>query len=353
MKIHDQPNERVKWDEKSRALPWINSDVKGKNVRLTHLDGKLPNLALMKLSAWFKSLGANVFFTHSASRELFEPEYDLVLASSIFAWSENARIDFKRSFPDGILGGTGAEDSMTVEKFLGEQDIKPDYSIYPHFAPSLGFSQRGCRLNCSFCVVPKKEGKVYESGSINGIWRGEGHPKQIILLDNDFFGQPKWRERCQEIQDGNFEVSFNQGINIRLIHKEAAEFLSRLKYRDDQFKSKRIYTAWDNRKDEEIFIRGVKTMTDAGIRPQNIMVYFLCGYWPGETLQDCMYRFEKMLEMKLMPYPMVFDNKNKELKKFQRWVIRRYYQIIPWPEYDPQNIPEKENIEQLNIFPTL
>src|SRR6266436_1647510 len=37
--------------------------------------------------------------------------------------------------------------------------IKPDYSLYPKFTGSLGFTQRGCRLSCKFCVVPIKEGK--------------------------------------------------------------------------------------------------------------------------------------------------------------------------------------------------
>lgn len=74
------------------------------------------------------------------------------------------------------------------------------------------------------------------------------------------------------------------------------------------------------------------------------------GYWPGETMDDVMHRFKVMLELKLTPYPMVFDNKNTELKKFQRWVIRRYYQFIPWEIYDPQNIPDKVDKKQIDMF---
>lgn len=307
----------------------------------------------MKLSSFFKAQGAEVFFTHSVRRELFEPVYSLVLGSSIFGWSKNAREIFLAEFPDAIIGGTGAADGGTVEEFTGKSTLPLDYSIYPSFAPSIGFSQRGCRLNCSFCVVPKKEGKVRAEGSINTIWRGIGHPKQIILLDNDFFGQPDWRMRCSEILYGDFEVSLNQGINVRLIHKEGAEMLAKLKYRDDQFKSKRIYTAWDNRKDEEIFLRGINIMFDAGIRPSHIMVYFLIGYWPGETIDDIMFRFRKMLELGLTPYPMVYDNLNLELKKFQRWVIRRYYQFVPWEKYDPAHAEFKKlDNGQMEMLPT-
>ena len=120
--------------------------------------------------------------------------------------------------------------------------------MYPDFDFSIGFSQRGCRLKCKFCVVPTKEGKNKENDLINTIWRGEPYPKKIILLDNDFFGQPEkqWKIRLKEIIDGDFEVNFNQGINIRLIDDVVAENLAQIKFKDVTFKNKRLYTAWDN-----------------------------------------------------------------------------------------------------------
>jgi radical SAM superfamily enzyme YgiQ (UPF0313 family) len=38
------------------------------------------------------------------------------------------------------------------------ENLKPDYSLYPGFDYSIGFSTRGCFRNCHFCVVPEKEG---------------------------------------------------------------------------------------------------------------------------------------------------------------------------------------------------
>lgn len=324
---------RSSFVSKIGTLPFAKHEVRGKRIRLTHLDGKLPNLALMKLSSWLKHHGADVTLTKTVSRELFEPEYDLVLGSSIFGWSANAREIFLREFPMAIIGGTGVEDSTTVEQFISEDWEQLDYSIYPWFKPSIGFSQRGCRLKCSFCVVPKKEGRMQPKGTIASIWRGEPWPKQIILLDNDFFGQPDWKSKCEELLTGGFQVSFNQGINVRLIHKEGAEMLAKLKYRDDQFKTKRIYTAWDNRRDEEIFLRGIRIMLDAGIHPTNITVYFLCGYWPGETEDDRIYRFQKMRELGVFPYPMVWDNTNRDLKRFQQWCLTAAWRYYDWEFY--------------------
>lgn len=304
-------------------------------VRITQLDGKLPNLALMKLSAWHKAQGHTVVFSREVAPDLFEPSYDRVYGSAIFKWTEYKLSQFRRQWPSAIVGGTGTDDPRTVEGITGDFEGY-DYDIYPWFKYSIGFTQRGCRLNCSFCVVPKKEGRVRPVNRIAEIWRGEGHPKKLHLLDNDFFGQPLWRERCEEIIAGNFAVCLNQGINVRLIHAEGAAVLAKMRYSDDQFTRRRLYTAWDNRKDETIFLRGIGLLLDAGIKPQAIMVYMLCGYWPGETMDDVMYRFEKMKGMGLLPYPMVYDNSNKLLKKFQRWVIRRFHDFIAWEDYQKQ-----------------
>lgn len=302
-------------------------------VRLTQLDGKLPNLALMALSTYYKKRGAEVWFSRSPMRDLFEPQFDLVFGSSIFTRSINARAAFRREFPESTCAGTGTDSLQTVEELTGEPEQSHDYSIYLKYRHSIGFTQRGCRLKCGFCVVPKKEGRNRDNKRIREIWRGGNHPKEICLLDNDFFGQPNWREKCDEIENDGFKICLNQGINIRLINEEGAERLAGLKYYDDQFKSRRIYTAWDNAKDERIFFRGLDYMTKAGIRPAHIMVYMLVGYWPGETIKDVLFRFNKLKDAGVMPFPMVYDEKNRELKRFQRWVVRRYYQFVEWKDY--------------------
>lgn len=312
-----------------------------KNIRLTQLDGKLPNLALMKLSHWHKSQGDNVFFKKSIERDMFDIDYDVVYGSAIFIETRKKAEMFLRNFPNAIIGGTGYDINKKVEDLIGcgEYEYENyDYSIYPDFHHSIGFTQRGCRLRCSFCVVPKKEGKNQVVNSIYDIWR-PGTEKKVHLLDNDFFGQPEWEKRADEIIDGKFKVSFNQGINVRLIHEEGAKRLVKMKYMDDQFKKRRIYTAWDNRRDESIFMKGINIMLTAGVKPHHIMVYMLCGYWSWETWDDILYRFDKMKKIGLLPYPMVYMQPNgnsidkKQLKKFQRYVVRGYYRWIKWKDY--------------------
>jgi hypothetical protein len=305
------------------------------NVRLTHIDGKLPNLALMKLAHWYKSQGDEVRLERTPSPSMFEPTYDRVYGSAIFEWSRPVIERFKAAFPDALVGGTGTGDWATVEQVTGQEPYEYyDYSIYPDYQWSLGFTQRGCRLNCDFCVVPKKEGKPRSTNTIIDIWRPETE-RCVVLLDNDFFGQPddQWRARIDEIREGDFKVSFNQGVNIRLVNVESAAALASVKYYDDQFKTRRLYTAWDNLGNEKVFFRGLGMLQDAGIRAAHVMVYMLIGYAPGETMEAIMYRYQRLKDAGCLPYPMVYNNLDKTLKRFQRWVIRRHDEVVSWSEY--------------------
>lgn len=301
-------------------------------VRLTHIDGKLPNLALMKLAAWHREQGDDVRLTRDLEHGLLEPVYDRVYGSCIFAFSRERLKRFQTAWPDAVVGGTGSYSTATVEETTGDFE-RYDYSIYPDFRASIGFTQRGCRLSCKFCVVPAKEGKPRSVNAIAGVWRGEPHPKHLHLLDNDFFGQPEWRERIAEIRDGGFRVSFTQGINVRLVTEEIAEALASLEYRDDQFQKRRLYTAWDNLRDEKAFLTGVDRLEAAGVPPKHLMVYMLVGFDPTETPERMMYRFERMVERGMLPYPMVYDRTRADLRAFQRWAVTGLYRAVPFSDY--------------------
>ena len=303
------------------------------NVRLTQIDGKLPNLALMRLSAYHRDRGDAVSFRRSVTRELFEPNYGAVYGSAIFMRSQPLVDRLQQEFPGSIIGGTGTTSKATVEGIAGAGRYA--YNDYPDFTASIGFTARGCRLKCGFCVVHGKEGKPDSVATVAEIWRGAPHPKHLHLLDNDFFGQPRdqWKARLTKIREGGFRVCFNQGINIRLIDDEISEELAATPYYDDSFKTRRLYTAWDNLKDESIFVRGAERLFARGIKPDHLMVYMLVGYDKAETWERIFHRFDRMRAMGVRPFPMVFDPERKDLKDFQRWVIRRHYHSRTFKEY--------------------
>lgn len=310
--------------------------VPAQKILLFQLDGKIPNIALMRVASHHKALGDEVSFrwTGNPTKDLWENP-DRVYASAIFEKTRPAVEVLRREFPNAIIGGTGVDVASTLEA-VGITTIEQDYSLYPDWKQSIGFTQRGCRLACPFCVVPRKEGKWRTEKTIYEIWRGDDYPRELILLDNDFFGpeaRSEWRERITEIRDGGFKVSFNQGINARFLSDEAAEAIASVDYRDDSMKVKRIYTAWDNRKDEERLFAGLDRLVKYGVKPDHIMVYMLIGYWPGEKIEDCVYRQAKLRDFGCRPYPMPFV-RNRELVGFQRWVIGAYDKRFSWEAWE-------------------
>jgi hypothetical protein len=320
-------------------------------VLIFQIDGKIPNLALMRISAHHKALGDEVVFRTAEHPSRVCPHlgdtFDKVYASAIFERSKPICEAVVAQWPGALVGGTGWNLRTKLEDF-GIVTQAQDWGLYPRYPHSIGFTQRGCRLTCSFCVVPEKEGRVRPAATIAEIWRGAPHPRNIVLLDNDFFGQSGWRDRIKEILDGGFRVSFNQGINARCITDEAAEAIAAVKYYDDEFEQRRIYTAWDNRGDEERLFAGLNRLVKYGVKPSSIMVYMLIGYWPGETHEDREYRRKRLREFGAIPYPMAF-RKVPELTNFQRWVIRAWDKVMPWEQW----LDRQQHTEKYIELPTL
>lgn len=327
------------------------------NVLLLQLDGKVPNIALMRLAAHHRQRGDGVAFrwgrnvSDVASEELFGRP-DTIYASLIFERTRPVAEALLEGRPDAKIGGTGWDLTTTLEG-LGITGLEQDYSIYPDWKQSIGFTQRGCRLKCGFCKVPQKEGKVVEEQTIAQLWRGDPWPRELVLLDNDFFGQPRWRERIEEIREGGFKVSFNQGINARFLNDESAAAIASVDYRDDQMKTKRVYTAWDNKKDEDRLFRGLEALAKHGVKPDHIMVYILLGYWPWSDLADWEYRRKRLREFGCRPYPMPFE-RTPQAVGFQRWVVAAYDKRVGWKEweavgYEPRKLGFTRK-DQLELF---
>ena len=101
-----------------------------------------------------------------------------------------------------------------------------------------------------------------------------------------------------------------------------------------------IYCAWDNLKDEQVFFAGINTLEQAGIPPSHVRAYMLIGFDKNETWDRIWYRFNRMVERGIEPYPMVYHRRGQkpqaDLKCFQRWTNRGLYRIVPWVDYRRQ-----------------
>jgi|TARA_R110000822_G_scaffold67579_1_gene164508 hypothetical protein len=274
-------------------------------IGLLDVDSKIPNLALMKISQWHKSKGDDVEFYMPLARHL----YDKVYASKIFNFSDGSDIQ-----PEMIVGGTGIDLKISLPS--GVDEMLPDYSIY-NYPHNIGFAMRGCRFACKFCVVPEKEGRPKSADTISDLWT-QRSSDFLVLLDNDFFGNPEWSDRIAEIKKLGLKVNFNQGLNIRLISDRQAEALASVNFRNLSGTHKEVYFAWDQIKDEKVIIRGINRVIKAGLKPYQMQFYILVGF--DSTPEEDMHRVLMLRDLGCRPYVMPYDKKDRYQRRFTRWV---------------------------------
>lgn len=74
-------------------------------IGLIDIDGKLPNLALMKISAYYKSFGEQVEFVRP---DVGKDTYEKIYASALFTKSKKECEHLQEYYGDRIeIGGTG------------------------------------------------------------------------------------------------------------------------------------------------------------------------------------------------------------------------------------------------------
>ncbi len=288
-------------------------------VGLYDVDSKIPNLALMKLSTYHRSRGDHV----ELYRPLANGSYSKIYASKVFLYSDAPYLTENME-----KGGTGFD--LTTKLPPEVEDLVPDYSLYgyPH---SIGFTMRGCRFRCKFCVVPKKEGRPEGSKTIPEIWTNR-ESRFVVLLDNDFFGQPHWRERIDEIRSLSLLVNFSQGLNIRLITQEQAEALATVKFRNLRNTDRQVFFAWDRINDEGLIVDGIKRVESAGIKPRYMAFYILVGF--DSTPEEDMRRICMIRDLGCDPYVMPYDRKDPYQRRLARWVNHKaIFGSVKWEEY--------------------
>jgi len=292
-------------------------------ILLIDIDSKIPNLALMKLSAYHKSIGNKVFLN-----ECENP--DFVYASAIFKGSLQKSLNLKHEYNWKIaMGGSGIDLNRKLPDNV--EYIMPDYSLYS-IDYSMGFTSRGCINRCKFCVVPEKEGEIQDHASIVEFMN-EKH-KKLILLDNNFLASPKWKENLQYIIDNKIKVNISQGLDFRLLAEENSEMLANTMTRNHTFKSNKIHFAFDDIKYKRLFIKKM-TFLLKHIKPYRIMIYILIGF--NSIFEEDYERFKLVRDFGFDPYIMPYNKTSKIQSKkeidFARWVNRRLYKVCEFKDY--------------------
>ena len=294
---------------------------------------KYPNLALMKIGAYHKSVGDTVGFHVS--------DPDIVYGSIIFESSRHQIDGLKFYYPDAEirLGGSGHDISSELPEEV--EFMRPDYSLYPDCDYSLGYTTRGCIRNCGFCIVRQKEGKLRR-------WQ---HPKhfhdtrfcKIRLYDNNILADPDWFfEVTDWVLERELKVEFNQGLDIRLMDEDVASRLKQLK------RWSNYNFAWDFINYEDKVMEGIDMLDEVGFDLKSDLGFYVLTNYDTDHYEDY-YRMMKLKDRGTNPFIMMYEGGDTLTRKMARYTNRRsILRSSDFKDYDRLTREEKIEVEQLH-----
>lgn len=301
-----------------------------------------PNLACMKISAYYKSIGWSV--------ELLEnydnlDNYDLVSISRVFSFTKIPNCIYKRGIckdPDHPelslkknirIGGTGFYYEKAPDLPFYIEHIMPDYHLYDNYIQkkidngeprtrycdyldfSIGFATRGCFRKCEFCVN-KKYDRVHKHSPISEFL-DPTRPK-IYLWDDNFMASPDFNSILDELIATGKPFQFRQGLDMRLMTHEKAEKLSKVKYYGDYI------FAFDHIEDKELISKKLKIWREH--TNKSTKLYVLTGYdsQDEKDIENTFERIKILMEHGCLPYIMRYEEyKNSRFRSL-------YIQLARW-----------------------
>lgn len=289
---------------------------------MEHLNTKrrqktFPNYALMKISAYHKSLGDVV--------EWWIPngEYDRVYSSKVFSFTpENPDLP-----SDTIKGGTGYGLFSDLPPKIDE--MFPDYSLYPACDYAIGYITRGCPNHCRWCVVPRKEGAIKPYRTWQQLVRPD--TDKLVLMDNNILACDCGVEQLKSLIDSDYRIDLNQGMDARLVTDDIAQILSKLKW------IKYLRFSCDTTAQIEHIQKTAEMLGKRGIKPYRLFIYLLVT----EDLNNAEYRVEQLKKLRGITIYAQAERKldgeskpNALQKEFcQRYVYSGKFRSVSWSEY--------------------
>ena len=298
------------------------------NIALLAVDSEYPNLALMKISAYHKSIGDCVEWYNPFDR------YDQLYLSKVFSFSPDYCHYINNVSGEVLRGGTGYD----IHSLLPERIdmMLPDYSIYPAIdnKTSYGFLTRGCPNNCKWCIVPQKEGNVRPYMDIDIITM-KGLRPYAVLMDNNVLASDYGLSQIEKIVWRKYHVDFNQALDARLVTDDIARLLAKVKW------IKRIRFGCDTTSQVSYCADAIDRIRRHGYKGEFFIYCILM-----DDIEEAHHRIECWKEYggKVLPFAQPFRdpyNPNQIIPQWQkdmaRWTDRKeVFQSTDFKDYQPR-----------------
>jgi hypothetical protein len=184
-------------------------------------------------------------------------------------------------------------------------DVSNEFVQGRYVKSNIIFTSRGCNNNCTFCGVPKYEGKIKELPICEGN----------IIQDNNFLQCSRsHKEKVFEMLKKQKEICFKGGLQPNLVDDHFIKGIQDLRIKE-------LWIACDSRSAIDRFMMGVNKLKNAGFNQNKIHCFVLIGDDRAEN-EDRLCTVYKAGAMPFAQLRQGFDE-NKidytvDWKKFQR-----------------------------------
>lgn len=220
--------------------------------------------------------------------DMFIPEHDEIHISCVFSWDKQLCKDLQfqwqgKTDKPVLLGGPAF--GSKVEGF--QQGI--------YLKKNIIFTSRGCNNNCSFCIVPKLEGRLKE------IEICEGN----IIQDNNFLQtSEQHKQKVYEMLKHQKGICFKGGLETDLITEKFAQNISELSIKE-------LWLACDSDSDIPSFKKAMEILKRYGFAQRKIYCYALIG----GNMNKNEARLQEIYNEGAMPRAQLYQPLGQEKKK--------------------------------------
>lgn len=317
------------------------------NEMVTRQSHNFPNLALMKISAYHKSIGDDVRlinFDIINPQNLFTETFDTVYISKVFSDTQTPKfIDY---LPNVRKGGSGFFYDLAEKLPYEIEHIKPDYDLYKNDGEyykdfSIGFITRGCIRQCSFCINRNYKRVDFASNPIEFI---DDKRPFIMLLDDNITAYKDFKEVFEKLNAIGKPFVFKQGMDFRLLTEEKMQILwnsnyySTSKKSGRQDKGGRVYHfAFDNIDDSELMEKRLRQYFFTKPYAFRVQFYILTGFdvngiydmdFFEKEIESILKRIALLFKYNAQPYIMIHEDVKRSPYKDRIYELRNIFNNI-------------------------